>query len=84
MAQQQCLETGLLPHDYDVVPSREIARALCADGVTGRLIPIKQDETLGWCNAVAAELRQALYGELNTGEGIASAAAEIMDIKVNM
>ncbi len=84
VAQQQRLETGLLPDDCDIVLGREMARAVCAGRIACRLIAIEQHETLRRRNARAVEVRQALHGELDAGEGIAGTAAEIMHDKVDV
>jgi hypothetical protein len=83
VAQQQRLETGILPDDCDIVPGRETARAPCAGGIARRLIAIEQNETLPRRDARAAELFQALHGELDAREGIAGAASEIVHDKVD-
>lgn len=84
VAQQHRLETGLLPNDFDTVLGRKMSGASCAGRIARRLIAIEEDETLGWRNARAAELFQALHSELDAGERITGAAAKIMHDKVDV
>ena len=84
VAQQQHLETGHLPDDCDFVFGRQMLRTLSPVRIVHRLIVIKQNEALRRRDARAAELFQALHGELDTGEGIARAAPKIMHDKVDV
>ncbi len=65
-------------------PGRKFAGAVGADGITRCLVGIEEHEALLWGNACAGEVFQALDGELDSGEGIAGASAEIMYVKVDV